>query len=213
LSIHHSDIPPNAPDDTPYTVPAIFDSATSTYVMDSQAIARYLESKYPEPNLDVDSSTIIDMQNAFIKAMPAIRSLWLPKVPRNLLNPRSAEYFHRTRAVQCGMPLDELEKTVTPEEAWEKATPAFEELAAILKREPDGPFVKGKTGEFVSGAKAKMSWLIISGKVSYVDFRIVAILQFMKSVDVEIFEKICSIDPALKDLYDACGEWLARDDH
>jgi len=78
--------------------------------------------------------------------MASFRGVAIPKIPRNLLNPPSAEYLDRTRLARFGMSLPQLEKETGGDSAWEAAKPALKELGAILRAE-GGPFVLGKTGE------------------------------------------------------------------
>jgi hypothetical protein len=41
----------------------------------------------------------------------------------------------------------------------------------------------------------------------------VGILHCMRCADKQLFDKALNLDTAFKPLYDACGEWLHRDDH
>ncbi|TVY31332.1 Glutathione S-transferase-like protein [Lachnellula subtilissima] len=124
---------------------------------------------------------------------PPKRGLWQPAVPANLLNPSSKEYFERTRHERLGKPLAQLAQESGGEEAWMAAMPEMKELGALLKAE-GGPFVMGKTP-------------------SYADFVIVGWLQFFKTIDVKLYERVVSIEPAFGTLYDASKQWLERDDH
>jgi hypothetical protein len=72
---------------------------------------------------------------------------WVYKVHQNILNPRSAEYFWRTREVRFGMPLDQLDREKATPGQWEKAKTHAKILGDML-RENDGPFLMDKTGRF-----------------------------------------------------------------
>jgi hypothetical protein len=79
--------------------------------------------------------------------MLPLRPVIMPRIPRTILNPRSAEYFRKTRAKRFGMPLDEFEKSEEGgEKAWENVKPALEDVGTLLKQ-TEGPFFMGKEGE------------------------------------------------------------------
>jgi hypothetical protein len=46
----------------------------------------------------------------------------------------------------------------------------------------------------------------------YADFVTVGFMHCLKRVDERVFKKTVTLEPELKKLYDACGEWLERDD-
>lgn len=48
---------------------------------------------------------------------------------------------------------------------------------------------------------------------SYADFVIVGMLHFFNRVDEAIFERVVKTEPECGKLYDACKQWLERDDH
>ncbi len=49
--------------------------------------------------------------------------------------------------------------------------------------------------------------------MSYADFIVVGFLQFYRRIDEPLFKKLISIEPVLGELYEACGEWLKRDEY
>ena len=127
-----------------YTIPAIrFED--DTVVMDSWKIALELEKRYPNPTLHLDEPVVKEVKLARIFSI--LRPEILPKVPRNLLNPPSAEYFERTRAEMLGMPLAQIEKEKGGDGAWERAVDAIKEMADLLKKQ-GGPFFLGITCKF-----------------------------------------------------------------
>ena len=94
------------------------------------------------------------------------------------------------------MTLEELEKSEKGgEKAWESAAPHLSELAGLLK-ENGGSFFMGTT-------------------VSYADFVVVGLFQFLKciSYDGDVFDRAMQTDPSFPALYEACAEWLKRDDY
>ena len=135
--------PPNEPPTTPYTSPAI--CISDKYVMDSRKIADVLEKAYPSPPLHLDSPILKKVEELVPQCVRSLGPLFLPRVPQNVLNPRSAEYFRRTRSERLGMDLSQLEKEKGGEKAWKVVEPKWKELGSLLKAE-GGPFFMGKTG-------------------------------------------------------------------
>ena len=121
--------------------------------------------------------------------------VFLPRVHKNILNEASQYYFHKTRAERFGMSLDDLEKSEKGgEAAWKAIAEPLSEMADLLKQN-GGPFFMGR-------------------QASYSDFIVVGFLQFMRRVGEEdVFGRMVKMHPELSELYEACGEWLKRDDH
>lgn len=119
----------------------------------------------------------------------------MPRIPRTLLRPSSVPLFSSARAARFGMPLDELEAQRGGEQAWEAAKPGLDELEALVKdhRIDEGPFVLGS-------------------RVSYADFVIVAVLEGFRRVGQDLFERIVERREGLRGVWEACVEWLERDD-
>ena len=115
----------------------------------------------------------------------------IPRVPVELLDPRSAEYFYETRKKRFGMELNEVERTTATEENWEKGRAPSKVVGEWL-REKEGPYFLGDT-------------------VSYADFIFVGMLHFMRRIDEGLYKRYCEFDPAFEKLYDACGEWLKKE--
>lgn len=117
--------------------------------MDSLVIAKYLEKEYPSPSLHVESPLLQKVIAAFRPAANTTIDAVIAKVPRLLLNPRSQEYFYRTRAVEYGMPLPQWEVEKGGLKAWEEAKEDILKLAKLLNEEK-GPYFMGETrGLFV----------------------------------------------------------------
>ncbi|KAF2098285.1 hypothetical protein NA57DRAFT_57446 [Rhizodiscina lignyota] len=184
-------IPPNK-EGRPYTIPAAkLDS--NTYIMDSLAITKELEKRYPTPSLHLDSPILPKAMQALGKVAEGTRPVWMAKVPAALLNPPSAEYFLRTRSEQVGQPLLEYGKEKGGDQAWNNAEPAIKDLVALLK-ETDGPFFMGN-------------------EISYADFVITSALYFIRRIDEADYEKIVSHDESLVKLMDATAKYFERSDH
>ncbi|KAL8790499.1 MAG: hypothetical protein Q9195_006330 [Heterodermia aff. obscurata] len=177
----------------PYTVPAIHFPSTETYLMDSFAIAQLLETHHPEPPLNLDAEILPKVQPLVRELMIKLAPLTFPSITRNLLNPSSAESFARTRPawLKTGS-MEELGTEEKKTEAWELAKPLIAEFENILGAEA-GPFVLGQ-------------------EVSFADFMIVGYLHMVRRADESVFGRIGEQGPALKGLYEACAEWLERDD-
>ena len=167
-----------------------------TFVMDSRRIADALEALQPEPSLRLDSGFVERTQKAVLDVGGALTPICIPRVPELLLNPPSAEYFQRTRAVRFGMTLDELAKSEKAgEAAWEKAKPGIEEIIAILHEHEEGPYVLGETA-------------------SYADLILAGFWAFARKLDKggDVFGRGMGLDEAIPKHWEACQRFLERDD-
>lgn len=164
--------------------------------MDSLKIARQLEKLQPEPSLHLDSGYVETTQNAVTALWDALRPLATVRVPEKLLNPPSAEYFHRTRAERSGMPLAELAKSDKAKSTWRNAEIPLNSIKKILHEHDDGPYVMGKQASFAD--------LILAG-----------FWRFMQKLDDhgDLTGRIMGWDPSLEAHQQACEQWLQRDDH
>lgn len=166
-----------------------------SYVMDSRKIAETLDKLVPQPSLHTDRADVIDrVQSTVLACQGALGPLLMPAVP-NLLPPRSAEYFHTTRAKRFGMPLPEFAKSDKGgENAWKNAEPHFAKLKDILG-EKSGPYVLGE-------------------EVSFADFIIAGYWDFVRKTDEtgKNFPRVMKIDKSFEEHYKACSKWLERDD-
>jgi hypothetical protein len=118
--------------------------------MHSRTIVARLEELHPEPSLHLDSPILEKLYKIQAKHVMPLYGFWIPLVSANLLNPRSKEYFDRTREEDEGMPLPELlaKTEKREEEAWEDARGGLRELGALLDENADGPFFMGDIGMF-----------------------------------------------------------------
>lgn len=161
--------------------------------MDSKQIAIELEKRYPEPSLHLDAPELAQLETLLPKAITPLRYVLIPNVPHALLSPESEEYFQRTRKETFGMPLAQVEKEKGGEDAWRAAEPAFKEVGELYRKN-GGPFLLGK-------------------EVGHADFIVVGILEFGRKIDQAYFERMVTMEPTLKTLYDASKQWLERNDH
>jgi glutathione S-transferase len=104
------DITPTEHRDPFYTLPAIHDPSTGTYLADSLKIAQYLENTYPStPSLFPDNT--LGLQAAFMYAFhKQLDTMWqFTYAPEcHILNERSAEYFRRKTEKKFGRSLEDL---------------------------------------------------------------------------------------------------------
>ncbi|KAK3678884.1 hypothetical protein LTR78_001337 [Recurvomyces mirabilis] len=190
-------IPPNDKTINPqatFSSPAV-KLPDDTYVMDSHKIAQALEELQPEPSLHFENGYTDRVQSTVLEINKALAPIALPRIPENLLNEPSAAYFRETRAKRFGMTLEELAKSdKAGETAWKNAAPGIEQLRAILRENPDGPYVMGKI-------------------VSFADFIIAGFFRFGEILDRDgdIFGRSMKIDENFGKHYEACKKWLERD--
>jgi glutathione S-transferase len=125
-----------------------FDDAT--YIMESKAIAAELEKRYPDPPLHPERPVVAEAQAKVKVCLGVLYPILLPAGSRNLLNPRSEEFFEVDRKRRFGASLADIEKTQGGERVWEKVKEPAAALAEIFKREK-GPFVEGEQGMLSRG--------------------------------------------------------------
>ncbi|KAJ5881592.1 Glutathione S-transferase N-terminal [Penicillium soppii] len=152
----------------PYTCPTLA-CPDGTYVMDSRKIADYIERQAPLPSLHLDSIYLEKVERLWSQYMGAIKPIFVPLVPRQILNEESVGYWNSTREQAFGMSLDQLEREKGGERAWNEAEPALREVTALLQ-ENEGPFFLGNT-------------------VSYADLVWGSILLFNQRLGSDIFDE------------------------
>lgn len=138
-----------------YTLPVIYDPNTSTAVADSILIAEYLDATYPGTPLLIPAGTHA-LQHAFIAAhRDTVDALWQFALPATnpKLNPRSEEYFRRTREIRFGGRVleDVVPKGEDRVKQWKEFEDGYGKIDAWLQR-GKGPFLMGDTvsfGDFV----------------------------------------------------------------
>lgn len=165
--------------------------------MDSYTIADALEEKYPEPSLRLDSPYIQRLRENLFEMMPPLTAIYKPKVCKLVLNEPSAAYFRRTREVDEGMTLEQLEEQKGGAKAWEAAKSGFHKITDLLKENSEGPFFEGKTVGFVD--------FIWAGTLIFFS-------RFGDDVFADLLEASGDGDVHLKFL-EAVKPWSERDDH
>lgn len=165
--------------------------------MDSRAIVNRIEKEHPSPSVHLDSPALATLEAIMPRLMSALRGVYFPSVPRNILNDASHEYWYATRSKVAGMPLDQLEKDHGGKGAWDAAQPIVREVEALLKENSEGPLFLGKT-------------------VSYADFVWAGFLIFIKRNGDDYFDELLKVsgDAQLhKDLLDALAPYSARNNY
>ncbi|CAM1504928.1 Fc.00g025190.m01.CDS01 [Cosmosporella sp. VM-42] len=187
-------LPPNE-NGTPYTIPTI-QLGDGTWITDSGKIAYTLEKLHPNPSLHLDSPYHTKVEQLASKIVQNVCPLCYSRVPVNLLNEASVEYWYTTRRERLGMTVQEYEEKLGGEAAYLGAEPYLNQMTELLM-ENDGPFFMGS-------------------EASYADFIWVAFLVFFKRVDEGIFVEVLkrtSDEAVHRSLLDACASWLQRMDH
>ncbi|ESK89789.1 hypothetical protein Moror_16802 [Moniliophthora roreri MCA 2997] len=148
-----------------YTLPAIHDLNTDVRLADSIQIAEYLEQTYPSaPEKVLFPPGTKALQHAFtdgVKArlLPTLGPIALQS-EAEMLNPRSEEYFRRTRVEMYGRELMEMELPKEKKEAlWKQVEAAFGTVNSWI----------GKEDRFVMG-----------DRVCFVDFSLAGMLVWCK---------------------------------
>ncbi|KAH9908497.1 hypothetical protein F4778DRAFT_717414 [Xylariomycetidae sp. FL2044] len=176
-----------------YTVPAIHHVPTNTYIMESAAIAQFLETIYPDPPVPLTSDLGGRIQAETRSAIgPAFGASIVPR-ELGVLSPRAQEYFRRTREARLGHPLEDLLRPEREDRAWKAADEKLRAIDELLRTNADkGPFVLG-------------------AQPSYVDFYIAGNLQTAMVVDESLFERL-AVYPGFKGVYEACRAYMEKMD-
>ena len=139
----------NADGSPRYTLPAIHDSSTGTYIADSIVIAEYLEKTYPDAPSVFPNDTIA-LQKAFETSLDqkieAVTSFIIPATCFKL-NPRSEEYFRRTREITFGKKLEDVIPTGDARtEGWGKFEKGLDTIHSyLISTDKKGPYILGDT--------------------------------------------------------------------
>ncbi|KAK9368056.1 hypothetical protein V1509DRAFT_94235 [Lipomyces kononenkoae] len=176
-----------------YTVPAIQHVPTNQYIMDSPAIAQFLESTYPDPPVPLTSELGREIE---AKARRVVGMTFRTSVtPREvgILSPRSQEYFRRTREASLGHRLEDLLDADKEESIWNTLDDSIRTVGELMQtHKADGPFVLG-------------------ARPSYTDFFIAGSLQSARMVDESVFQRISKY-PGYKEIYEACLPYMEKKD-
>jgi glutathione S-transferase len=178
----------------PYSIPTII-LPDGKYLMDSRKIVNFIEEKYPEPTVHLDSPYLAKIEAIMTRVTPPLRPVYLFAVSDRLLNERSRVYYRQNRAHWAGMPLEQFEKEQGGEAAWERTAPILQEVVELLRENPEGPFFMGTT-------------------VSYADFIWGAFLIFLQRIGQELYDEALNKSgdaKAFADLMEGLSPWTKRD--
>lgn len=133
-----------------YTLPVITDNSTGKSIMDSIAIAQYLEKLYPQPSLYLDSPNLAKLDEIKEGLFPVFKYTVMSRVVDRpgCLTKVSGEYFTETRCRWLNVSsLAEFEEEGLKEsKAWERVEKPIRSLSEML-RAKRGPFVEGDKGK------------------------------------------------------------------
>jgi len=137
------------PDGSPhYTLPAIHDPSTGTYLADSLLIAEYLEKTYPDTPSIFPHETK-SLQYAFQSSfgIGAVRPFIIPTIFPKLGTQRSEDYYRRTREISFGKTLEDVVPVGNERiEEWAKFREGLNKVdQCFAKTDAKGPFVMGDT--------------------------------------------------------------------
>ncbi|KAF8625627.1 hypothetical protein AX17_006812 [Amanita inopinata Kibby_2008] len=131
-----------------YSLPAIYDPTTKTAIADSYHIVRYLDKTYPDsPRVMPEGTEALQYFPLFSHAMGPNTPLWSFALPttHGILNPRSQEYFRRTREAMLGKKLEDVApRGEQADTAWKRIKSGYEKLDEFLQLS-GGPYMMGQT--------------------------------------------------------------------
>lgn len=129
-----------------YTLPVIHDLSTGAVISDSFAIAAYLDTTYPDTPRVIPDGTRglhLALDDAVDAHLDALGQFTLVAV-HAILNPRSAEYYRRTREARLKTTLEEALPTgERREKTWKSVEDAFGHIAKWFPA--DSPFISGNS--------------------------------------------------------------------
>lgn len=176
-----------------YTVPAIHHVPTNKYIMDSGPISSFLEATYPEPPVPLESELgrQIEPLARGVVGVAMFKSLTPREI--NILSPRAAEYFRRTREATLGRKLEDMLDPAAEEESWAGVEGVVDEVGKLVRTNAaEGPFVLG-------------------ARPSYTDFFIAGALQSARMIDESVFDRLVK-RPGYGDIYSACQPYMVKND-
>ncbi|KIM38462.1 hypothetical protein M413DRAFT_75837 [Hebeloma cylindrosporum] len=183
-----------------YSLPAIYDPSTGVYLSDSLVIAEYLEKTYPgTPQVFPDNT--IALQLSFVSAFYGnIGAIWDFITPAACakLNPRSIEYYRRTRKIWLGKEMEDVApKGEAAVAQWAQFKNGLAKVDAwYAKNGGEGPFLLGKTPSWgdITVASCLILFRIVWGKdseewkdiSSWNEGRWAGILEALKSYEIVV---------------------------
>lgn len=139
-----------------YTLPMLFDHTTGTAITDSWNIVRYLDTTYPERHNVVIPRETAALQKMFLTAVePKLQiGIFLYTVMQTMsqMNPRSREWYRRTREAELGKTLEEIgpEGSQERDMLWKNILEVFSQVSSWMEENEKGSaFVCGEGPTFV----------------------------------------------------------------
>ena len=147
-----------------YSLPAIYDPNTKTYVSDSTEIVKYLDKTYPDTPRLYPEGTDALQHGARLLILQSILFplLWIMVGPINqILNPRSQEYWRKTREAKLGKKLEEC----GTEDDWKALEAGLGMMRDMLDQNGEGK-----------------DMLFMGKTITQADIQLAAVLQWTKVV-------------------------------
>jgi glutathione S-transferase len=187
-------VPPHDPatgNTKQYTVPTIYHVPTNKYVTDSPAVAKFIESTYPDPPVQLESELGAQiLLKARAEMGPTFQKSMMPREAL-IFSPRAEEYFRRSREAYIGRPLEELLEG--EDEAWKALEGKAQAIGDLIRtNKADGPFILG-------------------AQPSIVDFHIAGTIQTAKVIDEGVFQRVLKL-PGYSEIYEACQPFMQKKD-
>lgn len=151
---------PTSPIAPHYTLPVIQDKSTGVVISDGSLIVEYLDKQYPGTTKLFPPRTIA-LQAGFTSvhgsAISPISHFSLPRT-NAILNPRSEEYFRRTREQAAGKKIEEITPVGDARAVgWGKYREGLGKVDSWYQKSA-GPFVMGESITFAD--ITVVSWLV-----------------------------------------------------
>ncbi|KAL2071996.1 hypothetical protein VTL71DRAFT_11339 [Oculimacula yallundae] len=180
------------PSDT-YTVPFIFHIPSSTYILESFPIAKFIEKTYPERPVQLTSDFGSEVHSKLDPTIHSIYNAVVLPLEIGVLTPDAEAFFRRTREKTRGYPLEDLLAPGKVEQAWKAADDELKAVSELLLTNKDkGPFVLGT-------------------EPSYIDFMVAGWLECFKVIDEESFQNVVKL-AGFKQIYEACQPFMEKKD-
>lgn len=149
-----------------YTLPMLFDHTTSTAITDSWNIVRYLDERYPATHVVIPRGMTV-LQKTFQAVVEAKLQigifLYTVMQTSSQMNPRSREWYRRTREAELSRTLEEVAPVGSQEREilWKSILDVFSQVSLWMKENEKGTaFVCGKEptfADFVIGSH--LTWV------------------------------------------------------
>lgn len=177
-----------------FTLPAI--EHDGNVVMDSFAIAKYLEKAFPDrpPVFFAQSQALcVLLTNQLMTHIGRVLfPLLLPRIVA-LLDDKGADYFRRTREAKFKLAImEDINKdTERVQKTWESVKQPLSVINDMLKQNTEGPYFYGRTR-------------------SYADCILLAFLKWWKRCgEKDFFDKVLELAPEFRKVWEASSDILS----